>query len=137
MPNIWWCQGSKTFLCLIWAWGRQIWTENDHQTFESLNFSQNLRRIAFIMFKPFLEQINGLEKAGTLKVGDQQSLLGSRGLLKVFLGVLSRSRTLQSLFWWCRVELWWFWARYSLRRLENFEFEGFELIFSRGSVVTL
>ena len=54
---------------------------------------------ASIMFKPFLEQINGLEKAGTLKVGDQQSLLGSRGLLKVFLGVLSRSRTLQSLFW--------------------------------------
>ena len=31
---------------------------------------------ASIMFKPFLEQINGLEKAGTLKVGNQQSLLG-------------------------------------------------------------
>ena len=62
-------------------------------------FPQDIHRITFIMFKPFLEQVNGLEKAGTLKVGDQQSLLGSRGLLKVFLGVLSRSRTLQSLVW--------------------------------------
>ena len=62
-------------------------------------FHRIFTEFASIMFKPFLEQINGLEKAGTLKVGDQQSLLGSRGLLKVFLGVLSRSRTLQSLFW--------------------------------------
>ena len=65
-------------------------------------FPQDFHRITSIMFKPFLEQINGLEKAGTLKVEPAESLLGSRGLLKVlevFLGVLSRSRTLQSLVW--------------------------------------
>ena len=35
-------------------------------------FTVEFHRITSIMFKPFLEQINGLEKAGTLKVGDQQ-----------------------------------------------------------------
>ena len=42
------------------------------------------------MFKPFLEQVNGLEKAGTLKVEPAES---SRSLLRV----LSWSRTLQGL----------------------------------------
>ena len=28
-------------------------------------FPQDIHRITFIMFKPFLEQVNGLEKAGT------------------------------------------------------------------------
>ena len=43
------------------------------------------------MFKPFLEQIDGLEKAGTWKLGTSRR--SSRSLLKVF----SWSGTLQGL----------------------------------------
>ena len=79
--------------CLKWAGGR-FWLEflqNSYRIFTK--FSQNCHRITSIMFKPFLEQVNGLEKAGTSfrKLGTSRK--SSRSLLRV----LRRTRTLQGL----------------------------------------